>query len=112
MTREVTPPQISVQELDERRKRGEAIRLIDCREPWENELVRLDESILIPMNDTPGRIDELRAMEGQLVVYCHHGVRSLHVVQWLRAQGLDDVLSLAGGIDAWSLEVDPGLPRY
>jgi rhodanese-related sulfurtransferase len=104
--------QISVQELDERRRRGEAIRLIDCREPWEHELVRLDGAMLIPMNDTPARVDELRAMEGQLVVYCHHGVRSLHVVQWLRTQGLKNVLSLAGGIDAWSLEVDRDLPRY
>jgi rhodanese-related sulfurtransferase len=108
----MTPPQITVQELDERRNRGEAIRLIDCREPWENELVCLEDSTLIPMNDTPGRIEELRAMEGQLVVYCHHGVRSLHVVQWLRSQGLTEVLSLTGGIDAWSLEVDPDLPRY
>jgi rhodanese-related sulfurtransferase len=105
-------PQISAKDLDERRRRGEAIRLIDCREPWENEHVCLEDSTLIPMNDTPGRIDELRAMEGQLVVYCHHGVRSLHVVQWLRSQGLAGVLSLAGGIDAWSLEVDPDLPRY
>ena len=104
--------QISVQELDERRKRGEPIRLIDCREPWEHELVCLEDSTLIPMNDTPGHLEALRGMEGQLVVYCHHGVRSLHVVQWLRAQGLEDVVSLAGGIDAWSLCVDPDLPRY
>lgn len=108
----MTLPQISVKDLDEGRKRGEPIRLIDCREPWENEHVCLEDSTLIPMNDTPAHLDELRAMEGQLVVYCHHGVRSMQVVQWLRTQGLEDVLSLAGGIDAWSLEVDPDLPRY
>jgi rhodanese-related sulfurtransferase len=108
----MTSPEISAHELDDRRKRGDTIRLIDCREPWENEYVRLEDAILIPMNDTPGRIEELRAMEGQLVVYCHHGVRSMHVVQWLRAQGLEDAVSLAGGIDSWSLEVDPRLPRY
>ena len=108
----MTPPEISAQELAERRKQGEAIGLIDCREPWENELVRLEGSTLIPMNDTAGRIEELRGMEGQLVFYCHHGVRSMHVVQWLRAQGLENVVSLAGGIHAWSLEVDPDLPRY
>jgi rhodanese-related sulfurtransferase len=108
----MTSLQISAKELNERRQRGEAIRLIDCREPWENELVRLEESTLIPMNDTPGRVEELRGMQGQLVVYCHHGVRSMHVVQWLRAQGLTDVVSLSGGIEAWSLQVDPGLPRY
>ena len=108
----MTSPEISAHELNERLRRGEAIRLIDCREPWENELVRLEQSTLIPMNDTPGRIDELRGIEGQMVVYCHHGVRSMHVVQWLRSQGLTDIVSLAGGIDAWSLEVDPDLPRY
>ena len=108
----MTSPQISVRDLDERLKSGDAIRLIDCRETWENEHACLANSILIPMNDTPAHLDKLRAMEGQLIVYCHHGVRSLHVVQWLRSQGLTDVLSLAGGIDAWSLEVDPDLPRY
>jgi rhodanese-related sulfurtransferase len=108
----MTSPEISPKKLDERRQRGEAIRLIDCREPWENELVRLEQSTLIPMNDTPSRVEELRAMNGQLVVYCHHGVRSMYVVQWLRSQGFTDVASLAGGIDAWSVEVDPDLPRY
>lgn len=108
----MTSPQISVKDLEARRQRGEAICLIDCREPWENEHVCLEGSTLIPMNDTPARLDDLRAMEGQLVVYCHHGIRSLHVVQWLRSQGLTEVVSLSGGIDAWSLEVDPDLPRY
>ena len=108
----MTSPEISAQELSERLQRGEAIRLIDCREPWENELVRLEQSTLIPKNDTPGRIDELRGIEGQMVVYCHHGVRSMHVVQWLRSQGLTDIVSLAGGIDAWSLQIDPDMPRY
>jgi adenylyltransferase/sulfurtransferase len=108
----MTPLEISAQELHERRNQGEAIQLIDCREPWENELVRLEPSTLIPMNDTPGRVEELRAVEVPIVVYCHHGVRSMHVVQWLRGQGLDNVFSLAGGIDRWSLEVDGDLPRY
>jgi rhodanese-related sulfurtransferase len=75
-------------------------------------LVRLEPSTLIPMNDTPDRIEEVRAIEVPIVVYCHHGVRSMHVVQWLRAQGLDNVSSLSGGIDRWSLEIDPDLPRY
>ena len=108
----MTTPEISARDLDERRKRGDKILVIDCREPWENGLVRLTESTLIPMNDTPGRIEELRGAEGPIVVYCHHGIRSLQVVQWLRAQGLENVFSLAGGIDAWSLEVDRELPRY
>lgn len=108
----MTPPEISAQELHERRRRGEAIQMVDCREVWENELVRLEPSKLIPMNDTPDHIDEFRLMEGPIVVYCHHGVRSMHVVRWLREQGLDNVVSLAGGIDDWSLKIDPDLPRY
>lgn len=104
--------EINARDLHERREQGEQIRLIDCREPWENELVRLEPSTLIPMNDTPGRIEELRSLQGPIVVYCHHGIRSMHVVQWLRAQGLDNVFSLAGGIDAWSQDVDRDLPRY
>jgi len=64
------------------------------------------------MNDTPSRLEELRQMEGHLVVYCHHGIRSRQVVEWLRAQGLAKARSLAGGIDAWSLEIDPDMPRY
>ncbi len=108
----MTSLEISVRDLDDRRKRGEVMRLIDCRELWENELVCLEPSTLIPMNDTPARIEELRAIEVPIVVYCHHGIRSKHVVQWLRAQGLDNVFSLSGGIDRWSLEIDADLPRY
>lgn len=91
---------------------GEAVRLVDCREAWEHELVAIKGSELIAMNDTPARIDEYRQKPGPTVVYCHHGVRSLQVVGWLRGQGVEDVWSLAGGIDEWSLTVDPSAPRY
>lgn len=64
------------------------------------------------MNETPERIGDYRSGEGLCVVYCHHGVRSLNVAAWLRQQGLDNVRSLAGGIDGWSLLIDPSLPRY
>lgn len=87
-------------------------RLVDCREPFEFEIARLEGAELIPMNDTPGRVDEYRGFDGPTVVYCHHGVRSLNVVAWLRGQGVEDVWSLAGGIDHWSLTVDPEIPRY
>jgi rhodanese-related sulfurtransferase len=50
--------------------------------------------------------------DGSLIVYCHHGVRSLNVVNWLRNQGVEDCQSMAGGIDAWTLAVDPTVPRY
>lgn len=104
--------EITCAELKRRLDSGDDLRIIDCREPWEHDLVRLPDSTNIPMNDTPARVDEYRAFECDVVVYCHHGVRSLHVATWLRSQGLDNVLSLRGGIDAWSLGVDPSLQRY
>ena len=98
--------------LKRRLDEGQPVTLIDCRETWEHELVALPDSTLIPMNDTPARVEEYRAKPGPIVVYCHHGVRSMNVVHWLRNQGVEDVWSLSGGIDHWSLTVDPDLPRY
>ncbi len=87
--------------------------LVDCREPPEHEYCRIEGSRLIPMNETPNRLSELEGhRESRIVVYCHHGGRSLHVAQWLRAQGFDLVQNMSGGIDAWSLAIDPTLPRY
>jgi rhodanese-related sulfurtransferase len=66
------------------------------------------------MRSIPGELPDLetRSDEGPLIVYCHHGVRSLNVVHWLREQGIEACQSMAGGIDAWSLVVDPSVPRY
>jgi rhodanese-related sulfurtransferase len=104
--------EITCEDLKHRLDSGDALRIVDCREPWEHDLVRLADSGHIPMNDTPERVDEYRAFAETVIVYCHHGVRSLHVATWLRSQGVANVLSLRGGIDAWSLSIDPGLPRY
>lgn len=86
--------------------------MVDCREKWEFDLVNLEGAELIPMNQTPKKLDSFREETRSQVVYCHHGVRSLQVVSWLRQQGVDDVRSLAGGIDRWSRVVDPELPTY
>lgn len=104
--------EISCEELSKALASGDLIRLVDCRETWEHELVKIEGSAHIPMNDTPERVDEYRAIKGPCVVYCHHGIRSMNVVGWLRQQGVENVRSLAGGIDAWSLSIDPELPRY
>ena len=104
--------EITCADLKRRLDSGDDLVIVDCREPWEHNLVRLADSTNIPMNDTPSRVEEYRAFEGAVVIYCHHGVRSLHVTNWLRSQGLENVLSLRGGIDAWSLGFDPSLPRY
>lgn len=91
-----------------------AVHLIDCRERFEFDLCRIDGAQLVPMNETPSRLQELEALadERPLIVYCHHGVRSLNVVAWLRRNGVENCWSLAGGIDAWSLQVDPSVSRY
>jgi rhodanese-related sulfurtransferase len=86
--------------------------LLDVREPWEFDKARLPDSILMPMGDIPGRAHQELDPETHIVTICHHGVRSLHVAVWLRNQGFENVQSLTGGIDAWSAQVDPAVPRY
>ncbi len=106
--------EVSVQEVRRRLDAGEKLHLIDVREPYEFTLAHLENAELMPMRTIPGEFPglELRTDEGPLIVYCHHGVRSLHVVNWLREQGLEACQSMTGGIDAWSLTIDPTVPRY
>jgi rhodanese-related sulfurtransferase len=92
--------------------RGVPLRLIDVREPEEHANCRIEAARLIPMQTIPQHLQDLDDDGPQLVVFCHHGVRSLSVVDWLRNQGVDNCRSMAGGIDLWSLQVDPGVPRY
>jgi adenylyltransferase/sulfurtransferase len=91
-------------------RRGEKVVLLDIREPWETSLPRIDDSQLVPMNELPGALGTLDRKQ-ELVLYCHHGVRSSMASEWLRLQGFR-ARSLAGGIDRWSREVDPRVPRY
>ncbi len=90
--------------------------LLDVREPWEYELARIDASINVPMSTLGGRVDEVRALQGEagapVVVICHHGSRSMHCAQFLAGQGIGPLFNLSGGIDAWSQRVDPSVPRY
>jgi len=106
--------EISPQEVKRRLEAGEKLRLIDVREPSEFAVARLDAAELIPMGQVPAELPRLEALADQaaLIVYCHHGVRSLHVVNWLREQGVEACQSMAGGIDDWSLSVDSSVPRY
>lgn len=105
--------QISVRELFHKRKNGEPLYLVDVRTPSEHALAALPDSILIPLDELTHRADEIAPPEGALVViYCHHGVRSLSAAAILGELGHRDVASLRGGIDAWSLHVDESVPRY
>ena len=89
--------------------------LLDVREPWEFALaaIRLEglRTLHIPMNEIPGRLAELDSTE-PVVCICHHGMRSARVAAFLERQGFETVYNLAGGIDAWSNEIDPNVPRY
>jgi rhodanese-related sulfurtransferase len=106
MTFEITP-----QEYCQCRERQEAVVLIDVRETWEREIASIEPSAHIPMNDIPARLQELDP-EQHIVVYCHHGGRSLSVTGWLRQQGFERVQSMAGGINRWSNQIDSAIPRY
>src|SRR5262249_47516893 len=104
--------QISVRELDQKRKAGEVVYLVDVRQPWEHEIASLG-GLLVPLNELTQRAEEITPPQGTLVVaYCHHGVRSLSAAVLLERLGHPRVASLRGGIDAWSIEIDPSVPRY
>jgi len=102
---------VSVRELAAMRERGEAFTLLDVREPGELAISRLDGAMHIPMGVLPVRAHELDASR-PVVVFCHRGVRSLLAARWMRTNGFRSVVDLEGGIEAWSLEVDPTVPRY
>jgi adenylyltransferase/sulfurtransferase len=85
--------------------------LIDVREPHEYAIARIDGARLIPLSELPGRLPEIDA-RAEIVTHCHHGMRSLAALELLRGAGFANVRSLQGGIDAWSVDVDPEVPRY
>ena len=86
--------------------------LLDVREPWEHQTAHIEPSTLIPMNEIPARAHTELDDEANILVLCHHGARSLSVAAWLRQQGFDKAQSVSGGIDAWSRQIDPSVPRY
>ena len=104
---EITPG-----EVKRRLDAGEKLRLIDVREPFEFQQAHIDGSELIPMRTVPQALPSLEAEDAPLIVFCHHGMRSLQVVSWLRERGVEECVSMAGGIDRWSLEIDSTVPRY
>ena len=105
--------EIEAEAVRDRLVAGDDLLLLDCREPDEFEIVRLEGATLLPMSELAARAAELDAhRDRELVVLCHHGGRSLRVVHWLRGRGFARVRSLAGGIDGWAARIDPSLPRY
>jgi rhodanese-related sulfurtransferase len=103
--------EITPRELKARLDRHEAPVLLDVRQDWETRLCRLENSIHIPIEEIELRTDELDPGE-ELVVYCHQGVRSAAVAEYLRQLGFRSVKNLAGGLDSWARTVDPAMRRY
>jgi rhodanese-related sulfurtransferase len=104
---------ITARDLAKRIANSHPVLLIDVRQPWEQQLAALPGSRFIPLNDLAQRSHEINSEPPTfIVVYCHHGIRSLSAGAYLERLGYTNVHSLTGGIDAWSVDVDPAVPRY
>ena len=105
--------QITPIQLAERLERPDPPALLDVRELEEHSFIALPGSTLIPLGELAERSDEIESWKDiEIVVYCHHGIRSMHAIGYLKSQGFQRLLNLSGGIDRWSLEVDSAAPRY
>jgi sulfur-carrier protein adenylyltransferase/sulfurtransferase len=102
--------EISVLQLKARLDKGEAVLLLDVREPFEYDIANI-KGQLIPLGELPARIHELDKNQ-EIVVYCHHGNRSRYAAEILQSQGFQAVKNLTGGIDAWATEIDPKMRHY
>ena len=103
---------ITVEEMKARLDAGERFRLIDVREPSEHATAKIAGSELKPLGQIMSWASELTDKDEEIVLHCHHGMRSDRACQYLAAQGFANVKNLIGGIDEWSLKVDPSVPRY
>ncbi len=103
--------QISATELKTRIQHEPHLFLLDVREPNEFQYARIENSVLIPLNQIPQRLGELNPQR-EMVVICHHGMRSSQACMYLVNSGFKNVSNLAGGIDAWSSDCDSSVPRY
>jgi rhodanese-related sulfurtransferase len=103
--------EITAKEVHERIARGDKLLLVDVREPWEYELCRIPGAKLMPLGTLPANVTALLDAD-DVICYCHHGMRSLDAAAWLRQQGVEGAKSLTGGIERWSVEIDPQVPRY
>jgi len=103
--------EITPQELKARLAGNERPFLLDVRQDWETRLCRLENAVHIPIEEIELRADELNA-DDEIVVYCHQGVRSAAVADYLRRRGFKNVKNLLGGLDYWARTVDPTMRRY
>lgn len=106
-----TPLEITVQQLNGMMSAGDALTILDVREPQELAICKFEDSLDIPMQSVPANLEKLRDAE-LLVVVCHSGMRSWQVTQWLRQQGVANATNLSGGIDSWAREIDTSMATY
>lgn len=105
------PMEITADELKGRLDRGEGVTLVDVREHYEHRIVHFSGSVLIPMGEVMARQQELDP-DQELIIYCHHGIRSIKVAAYLRHEGFEKARSLRGGIDEWAKRIEPGMATY
>ena|SRR5688572_9425830 len=104
---------ITASELASLLKLPDAPKLLDVREQEEFEIASLPDARLVPLGQIPASIEQIADWKNEaIVVYCHHGIRSMHAIHFLAQAGFTNLTNLSGGIDAWSREVDPQTPRY
>ncbi|HXW54431.1 MAG TPA: rhodanese-like domain-containing protein [Candidatus Cybelea sp.] len=103
--------EIDPRSVEERLGRGASFLFVDVREHWEHDLCRIEGATLIPLREIPAQLARFGNAE-EVILFCHHGMRSLDAAAWLRSQGIGRARSMAGGIDRWSREIDPAVPRY
>ncbi len=108
MTQQISPGEVLRRLRDEGREKP---LLLDVREPWEFDYCHIEGSMLLPMNDVPRRMDELRK-DAEIVVICHHGIRSYRIARLLEHHGFSRVYNLQGGVDRWAREADPAMRKY
>ncbi|MEM9589021.1 MAG: rhodanese-like domain-containing protein [Planctomycetota bacterium] len=107
------PLEVDVHHVQKLLSSNEDFLLLDVREENEYAVAMIDGSTLLPMSQIRDRLSELEPhREKLIVVHCHHGGRSMQVTQALRSQGFTQVQNMAGGIDDWSQQIDPTVPRY
>lgn len=109
----VMPKQIHPKVVAEMLEQNQKVFLLDVREAWEYQFCHLPNATWIPLGELPSRIEEVTPeADATIVVYCHHGIRSLSGAAILEANGFPVAYSMAGGIEAWSRLIDPNVPRY
>ena len=108
-----TPLEVDCQAVQAKQDAGSPFLFLDVREPDEYATAHIEGTTLLPMSQLAARVAELEAhKDDEIVVHCHHGGRSMRVVNWLRQQGYQHAINMAGGIDRWSQVIDASVPRY